>query len=717
MQRRLHLNELVLKHSSNLSSINNVNIIDESIFAYTCPEEDDLRKLIREKMHPSFHSPNVNLIFTSGSCMALEIIISWFRHQKNVKKALCYNKTFTMAIDSIVRHNYLVEYINIGLDHDKELDICWDELISKQTDTCLIYIPNPNNPTCHIVDNKKLHNLVKKFPQHIFLIDEAYQLDSITKNFEILPNMIVTQTLSKVYGAAGLRIGWVMGESETVPHFDKGLFSVGPASFKLGKAIYQATDLDEVKAYIKTGIATVEALSQKYNIPVYYEEHCLFFLIHGGRHPSKVVEALKQEDILIKNLSRDYKMWGWLRVSFDTDATLAKIFEILARTRVDFPNYYSGWFPESHFTKLRSLFRPLTQVLNQHEIKWWLTDGNLLGLRRGNSLLKWDDDIDIAILEEDEASLMSVFQELKGYGIRARKNRFGVYWQFDMPENFDHALSKVHIDCFIFHNVDGRLENTDKRFVTNDETKKEFNMVYDAENFELCLESFLDNTVKVPKQWEEKTQIAVNHKKWLFQGETISQLLFEPIVDDYKFMFLEKMKEILAYLKDKTGGAIMVDFDNTLFANARWWLINRELFEGEERKLYDTICQEDLGPLNPMMSNLIDLCAKNDIKIMVVTARTEDLKSVTEKNMEMYNFKPHSIYYRTKGKYGCTCAYKETILLEIMNLVKEKIWCTIGDQPSDHSIFAVPFLLPRTNLSECIHCDRINSNVDGEVLF
>ena len=114
----------------------------------------------------------------------------------------------------------------------------------------------------------------------------------------------------------------------------------------------------------------------------------------------------------------------------------------------------------------------MISVLNKNKVEWWLTDGNLLGMRRGKCLLKWDDDIDIAIRKVNEDQFCGVFKELIEVGIRVRKNRFGVYWQIDEPSDFEGKLEPVHIDCFLFHTVEGKLQNTDERFVSNSVDKK-----------------------------------------------------------------------------------------------------------------------------------------------------------------------------------------------------------------------------------------------------
>jgi histidinol-phosphate aminotransferase len=89
----------------------------------------------------------------------------------------------------------------------------------------LINICNPNNPSASIVDNKTLVEWINNAPaQHTFLIDEAY-VDYALANpvySSVLPlikmgkeNIIVTRTFSKIYGMAGMRIGYGIAAPET----------------------------------------------------------------------------------------------------------------------------------------------------------------------------------------------------------------------------------------------------------------------------------------------------------------------------------------------------------------------------------------------------------------------------------------------------------------------------------------------------------------------
>lgn len=89
----------------------------------------------------------------------------------------------------------------------------------------LINICNPNNPTGSIVEHKFLTGWIKDAPQnHIFLIDEAYYeyAQSNPAYSSVLPliksgqeNVILTRTFSKIYGMAGMRVGYGIAAKET----------------------------------------------------------------------------------------------------------------------------------------------------------------------------------------------------------------------------------------------------------------------------------------------------------------------------------------------------------------------------------------------------------------------------------------------------------------------------------------------------------------------
>ncbi|HWY73719.1 MAG TPA: histidinol-phosphate transaminase [Burkholderiaceae bacterium] len=89
-------------------------------------------------------------------------------------------------------------------------------------DTHLVYIANPNNPTGTLLPSDELQRFVELVPpQVVVVLDEAYneyllpavQYDSLAW-VRRHPNLIVSRTFSKVYGLAGLRVGYAIAQQE-----------------------------------------------------------------------------------------------------------------------------------------------------------------------------------------------------------------------------------------------------------------------------------------------------------------------------------------------------------------------------------------------------------------------------------------------------------------------------------------------------------------------
>lgn len=100
------------------------------------------------------------------------------------------------------------------------------EITSK---TKLIFIANPNNPTGTFINHDELKRFLKQVPRSVIVVlDEAYKeyvtSEQINSNISLLKtydNVIITRTFSKMYGLAGLRIGYGLASSNIVSSLQK----------------------------------------------------------------------------------------------------------------------------------------------------------------------------------------------------------------------------------------------------------------------------------------------------------------------------------------------------------------------------------------------------------------------------------------------------------------------------------------------------------------
>src|SRR3954453_3377505 len=129
---------------------------------------------------------------------------------------------------------------------------------SMDGNTSLVYIVNPNNPTGTVLDSDKLKafctNVSKRIP---VFVDEAYidylpnpQEATLINNIKKGDNIIVARTFSKIYGLAGMRIGYIVAQPAVIETLAKYNVEIVPTpSIKAAMAAYQ--DQDFMKGVIE----------------------------------------------------------------------------------------------------------------------------------------------------------------------------------------------------------------------------------------------------------------------------------------------------------------------------------------------------------------------------------------------------------------------------------------------------------------------------------
>jgi len=97
-----------------------------------------------------------------------------------------------------------------------------DDLIAALNNNDGLWLGRPNNPTGNLFPKGQLLELADRFPDHLFIIDEAFiqftdmWTETSLMTEEIRPNVLVVHSLTKFYALAGLRIGGVAGHSKII---------------------------------------------------------------------------------------------------------------------------------------------------------------------------------------------------------------------------------------------------------------------------------------------------------------------------------------------------------------------------------------------------------------------------------------------------------------------------------------------------------------------
>lgn len=189
---------------------------------------DDSVEQLRETLGNLHDISPEQIIFGNGSTEVIQAVVT----MAEGRAATVVEPTPTFGD---VRRYSKAEDLNVvkvpvGKGFETDIDAL-REKAEEISGVVLINICNPNNPTGSIVEHKSLAGWIKEAPQdHIFLIDEAYYeyAQSNPAYSSVLPliksgreNVILTRTFSKIYGMAGMRIGYGIAAKETAKEVRK----------------------------------------------------------------------------------------------------------------------------------------------------------------------------------------------------------------------------------------------------------------------------------------------------------------------------------------------------------------------------------------------------------------------------------------------------------------------------------------------------------------
>jgi len=216
-------------------------------------------------------------------------------------------------------------YVNrVPLDDNLAHDL---EAMSKRitNKTRLIFICNPNNPTGTLLPSDQLKNFITSTnDKAVIFSDEAYY-DFITEpNYPSMVelvkqgrNVIVSKTFSKIYGLAGLRVGYLIAR----PDVTERLRAAVMANTNILAIEAAKTALADDEFYKYSIAKNVEAKGYLYNLfdeldLPYIKSHSNFVFFKTGRDIRTVMEGMKKENVLI---GRPFPpMYEWARISTGT---------------------------------------------------------------------------------------------------------------------------------------------------------------------------------------------------------------------------------------------------------------------------------------------------------------------------------------------------------------------------------------------------------------
>lgn len=211
-------------------------------------------------------------------------------------------------------------------------------LIDEATRVC--YIANPNNPTGTWLAHGDLKRFVEQVPQHVVVVlDEAYtqyvRLADFPDGLEWLhehPNLLVTRTFSKIYGLAGLRVGYGVGDPglvETIGRvrhpFNVNTIALAAAEAALDDEAFIRRSVEVNASGLRQLEAGIERLGLRF-IPSVGNFLCVEF----PRPGVDVYDALLHEGVIVRPVG-NYRLPNHLRITVGTEDENRRLLAALDR--------------------------------------------------------------------------------------------------------------------------------------------------------------------------------------------------------------------------------------------------------------------------------------------------------------------------------------------------------------------------------------------------
>ncbi len=192
--------------------------------------------------------------------------------------------------------------------------------------TRIVFVANPNNPTGTLAPREEVIRFVNEVPDDVLLVmDEAYiefmqdPLDLVSLvRLGTRPNLFLMRTFSKIYGLAGLRIGYGIGNPEFIAALEKIRQPFNLNLLAQTAALAALDDTEHVRKTRANNFAGLDFFAKAFREleHEFIPSHANFILVRVG-NGQRVFEVLQKQGVIVRPMG-GYQLPEWIRISIGT---------------------------------------------------------------------------------------------------------------------------------------------------------------------------------------------------------------------------------------------------------------------------------------------------------------------------------------------------------------------------------------------------------------
>lgn len=291
---------------------------------------------LRKRLSEKFAIPFEGLVLGNGSNEIIELAIRAFLlPQDEVILPAPSFLVYKLAVQTMGAKAVAIPLKDFTIDLEKTA-----EALTPRTK--IIFINNPNNPTGTIVGKDEFEVFLQKIPEHVIVVlDEAYIEFVRDRNtplgFDYLgrkgPRVIVLRTFSKLYGLAGLRIGYGAMDPFIADYLNRVRqpFNTGSLSQVAAlAALDDETFVQRTQSTVWEGLEYLYGEVERLGLN-YVRTQSNFFLIEMPCDAKKIFEAMLCQGVIVRAMN-SYGMDRYIRINAGVPAENERFVKSLSHT-------------------------------------------------------------------------------------------------------------------------------------------------------------------------------------------------------------------------------------------------------------------------------------------------------------------------------------------------------------------------------------------------
>ncbi len=292
---------------------------------------DPQQKKLKNRLSEIKKVPSKNILLGNGSDEVLDLI---FRAFCEPAKDNIITLPPTYGMYNVLAGINNIKSREVLLTEDFEPNI--DEIFNNvDENTKIIFLCSPNNPTGNSFSRNKVADIVEKF-EGLVVLDEAYidfsEQASWIEELKNYPNLIITQTLSKAFGMAGIRLGICYASEEIIAILNKIKPPYNVNELTQNRAQYRLQNISEVNREISDILIERDILSKallevKF-VDKIFKSDANFVLVKVD-DATKRYHQLLEKGVVIRNRTSQPLCENTLRLTIGTVNENLKLIKVL----------------------------------------------------------------------------------------------------------------------------------------------------------------------------------------------------------------------------------------------------------------------------------------------------------------------------------------------------------------------------------------------------